>query len=1179
MDPVNAVGLAAAILQFVEFTAKLFRDGQQILDSAQGATVENGDIEAVTQSLVTLTRQMPQHNTCDDPPAGSLRGSSFGPAVSTEQNLNDLGASCQAIADELLDALKDLKAPNSKNKWTSIFDALKTVWSSRKIEGLRKRLEQFRIGIHTALLVSLRDGMSKITADLEKLRRGDDVEMLKADVLQAIQELRAETVSETDSSNIRQEIMSSLMEVTTKERTLAMQRSLIRALYIRTRSEREHRIAETHAKTFQWIWADPRGQPDKPWSNFPAWLESDNKIYWMTGKPGSGKSTMMKYVVHEQECKESLKRWSGTLPLIVTKFYLWNSGSQDQMSQEGLIRTILHDALLQRPELIPKILAKRWQRCQHFGSDLRDWSGIELEQSFEALAKSATEDNFKICLFIDGLDEFDGDHNSLIRLFRRVISFPNVKVCLSSRPWNVFEEAFQNEPNLRLEDITFPDIIAYITDHLTANSGYAALKRREPEFSSALIQNIARKSSGVFLWVTLVVKSLLAGLTNRDRVSDLQQRLDELPEDLEDFYQKIFDSIEPRYAIRANQLFRLIEASQGDLTALGLSFVDGDAPDILKLAIEAAVSPLGDQERLDRYEDTRRQINGRCKGFLELPYNECDRPTPCPSEVELVKPSQNESSPVTSRRLSTSGHTFGETQSPSDVTAAKQASLVQDGPIELRRVTYLHRTARDFLQSPHIRKSILTNSAIFDPNTSLLCAHIRMIKTWELSYQRRNELQDIGRNAMSLATVADISDVTRAAILDELNKSMKLHHGGSNGHIFGVSYCEDGNWASAIIPGYQQNGKWAPSCGPGYCEHRGDMDQGSHRASCKPARGSEAPKTFLGLAASYSLNHYISLKILGKFSIFPDQSEVPLLYRVISQYDIYPAFRQPHFSAEGGSVPDGNLVQELFRQGTSPNFEIAGQTIWECALKKCAEFSRNQLTLEQQYLEQESKPRLRYWAQIIELFIQYGADPRINRNSEQGSYIREAFGALLPNEARRLDKQMTRKKHLWSAKGRFLHPPQAPGEQSTPLTRAIPILNSLQKVVIPGLTWSERWRWPDRERDREDVSTPGSTFVVRRNKARLDATVTPPHGRHMTPYPSSSSPEGSINNEIPDGFIGPDQPAAPNQTAPAPQTIPLRQNAPPNPPPVHRQPDVQTRWRPGECRRRENPDKPRWVDD
>jgi len=72
----------------------------------------------------------------------------------------------------------------------------------------------------------------------------------------------------------------------------------------------------------------------------------------------------------------------------------------------------------------------------------------------------------KICLLVDGLDEFDGDHGEIIQFFKRVVdsSKNDVKVCVSSRPWAVFEEAFNNILSLKLQDLTLSDMNQYVDD-------------------------------------------------------------------------------------------------------------------------------------------------------------------------------------------------------------------------------------------------------------------------------------------------------------------------------------------------------------------------------------------------------------------------------------------------------------------------------------------------------------------------------------------------------------------------------------------------------------------------------------------------------------------------------------------------------------------------------------------
>lgn len=58
---------------------------------------------------------------------------------------------------------------------------------------------------------------------------------------------------------------------------------------------------------------------------------------------------------------------------------------------------------------------------------------------------------------------------------------------------------------------------------------------------------IVSRAQGVFLWVFLVVRSLVQGLTNADRITDLERRLRSLPTDLETYFRHMLDTIEDVY--------------------------------------------------------------------------------------------------------------------------------------------------------------------------------------------------------------------------------------------------------------------------------------------------------------------------------------------------------------------------------------------------------------------------------------------------------------------------------------------------------------------------------------------------------------------------------------------------------------------------------------------------------
>jgi hypothetical protein len=122
----------------------------------------------------------------------------------------------------------------------------------------------------------------------------------------------------------------------------------------------------------------------------------------------------------------------------------------------------------------------------------------------------------------------------LLSLIHRLGSYPNVKLCVSSRPWVELEDAFKQKPNLMLQYRTMGDIRHYVGQNLGRHPGFRELQLGNREYASRLMDNITAKASGVFLWVVLVVRSLLEGLAEGDRISDLQHRLNDIPEELDE---------------------------------------------------------------------------------------------------------------------------------------------------------------------------------------------------------------------------------------------------------------------------------------------------------------------------------------------------------------------------------------------------------------------------------------------------------------------------------------------------------------------------------------------------------------------------------------------------------------------------------------------------------------------
>ncbi|KAL9093959.1 MAG: hypothetical protein Q9165_003629 [Trypethelium subeluteriae] len=104
---------------------------------------------------------------------------------------------------------------------------------------------------------------------------------------------------------------------------------------------------------------------------------------------------------------------------------------------------------------------------------------------------------------IDGLDEFYGDCKDLDDfLLSNLSSEGNVKLCVASRPWLVFEDAFQRRPSLRMEALIRKDINLSASEKLHEGVMFTHLQKLDPKNASQLIEDVTEKASSV-LWKIL----------------------------------------------------------------------------------------------------------------------------------------------------------------------------------------------------------------------------------------------------------------------------------------------------------------------------------------------------------------------------------------------------------------------------------------------------------------------------------------------------------------------------------------------------------------------------------------------------------------------------------------------------------------------------------------------------
>lgn len=414
------------------------------------------------------------------------------------------------------------------------------------------------------------------------------------------------------------QILTAARELSEAAELTQNDQDFLRSLHFRNQESRYQNIEDAHTKTFAWILEENTHQGAREsTSTFKDWLETKNGIYWISGKPGSGKSTLMKFLWNNERTDELLRIWAGGKPLATANFHFWNTGSALQKSQEGLLRSIIFELLRKCPDLIPAA-----RRAVTFELRLRiDDSRWEIKDLLSMYTTIVGHDvDMKFCLFIDGLDEFGEERRTqrdLLNTIRSLNYSPNIKICLSSRPWTEFLDEFGNDSNhLKLENLTRGDIKRYVNDHFKAHPQFGILNAQNAAYSD-FIQLVLDRAQGVFLWVFLVMRELLKGLTHHDSLKTLQTRLDRFPPDLEQFFKVLIDQVDPIYHKQMAQYFYVAVTARTPLPARYYSFMD-DLEDMVAPVIDASLyrMPIEDERRRDN--QLRRRLDGRTRGLLEL---------------------------------------------------------------------------------------------------------------------------------------------------------------------------------------------------------------------------------------------------------------------------------------------------------------------------------------------------------------------------------------------------------------------------------------------------------------------------------------------------------------------------------------------------------------------------------
>ncbi|KIY00888.1 uncharacterized protein Z520_03554 [Fonsecaea multimorphosa CBS 102226] len=327
------------------------------------------------------------------------------------------------------------------------------------------------------------------------------------------------------------------------------------------------RIASPANGTFSWFCKN---------SVFERWAQNGHRgILWINGKLGSGKSTLMKYILDHGNYPVAAK-----ISVLTLSYFFDPFRGDTKPSASDFYRALLHQ-LWKQARHLPCEHDILDSTELHFTSQLRgNWMNKPsvLAEQLNRLLFDISE-HHPIYIFIDALDECATDEVVSILEFLRqaLVRAPpsHLRICVSSRDtlWFVGEDVrvFVDQENKE-------DIVSFTETQIkirAAKYGDSLLP-----FKDEFLNIILEKAAGIFLWVPLALHIVYNETTDS---ADTIRVLRSLPTDLTKVYQRILGNIleeKPQIQLQISQILSWVLFASRPLTvqelAAALSFVNID---------------------------------------------------------------------------------------------------------------------------------------------------------------------------------------------------------------------------------------------------------------------------------------------------------------------------------------------------------------------------------------------------------------------------------------------------------------------------------------------------------------------------------------------------------------------------------------------------------------------------
>lgn len=405
----------------------------------------------------------------------------------------------------------ELEYPGSLSKGTSAA----TIWSAKTRLAYGRAIQRGRIAHQKMSQLEIDDlsvreqqGNSSIREDSNGQ---DDIQMLALDrALQESQDFLERFESEQTKLRREREFRQSKQDI------------LLHSLVYHGMHSQLRNLSTAAPGTCSWI-LDHRAYTD--WADRSNTM-GHNRILWIMGSAGAGKSTLMKFLF-EWTKHEKLDQIS------VQYFFKAGSSSMLEKSSLGVYRSIVHQ-LLSSLSLASFEWTTRFS-TKELDGDIQDWTVSDLQDTISEILVNPQCP--KVNIFIDALDE-GAEMNDVLQMVGTLSgllggptfsSGSNHRLCFSSRPFPEYNVT---------GDLTI--VLENQQAHSRAIERYSEAKllgdRGDPRMET-LRRAICERSAGSFLWVVLVVAELKEAYYRGQSANKMLETFWRLPANLHDLRQ------------------------------------------------------------------------------------------------------------------------------------------------------------------------------------------------------------------------------------------------------------------------------------------------------------------------------------------------------------------------------------------------------------------------------------------------------------------------------------------------------------------------------------------------------------------------------------------------------------------------------------------------------------------